>query len=173
MTTVRSRTDSPLAFAIQRRFCVGVAVMSMRAGGLGADGDLVHVHARAGVEHGAPLADGDDGDGVGAAVGGERGAVDGVDGDVGERRGAVADALAVEQHGRFVLLAFADDDDAVHRHRGEHGAHGVDGGAIGAVLVAAADPPGGGECGRLGDTHQFEREVAVGLLRVGDHRCQP
>ena len=53
---------------------------------------------------------------------GERGAVDRVDGDVGLGRRAVADALAVEEHRRFVLLALADDDDAVHRHGVEHDA---------------------------------------------------
>ena len=66
--------------------------MSIDADGLGADGDLLHVDARAGVEHRAPLADGDDGEGVAPPEGGERGAVDRVDGDVGERRRAVADA---------------------------------------------------------------------------------
>ena len=54
--------------------------------------------------------------------------------------GAVADLLAVEQHRRLVLLALADDDDAVHRHAGEHGAHRLDGGTVGTVLGAAADP---------------------------------
>ena len=38
-------------------------------GGLGADRDLLHVHDRPGVEHRAPLADGDDGDGVAPARG--------------------------------------------------------------------------------------------------------
>jgi hypothetical protein len=82
------------------------------------------------------LADGDDGDGVAASEGGQRGAVDGVHGDVGLGRCAVADALAVEQHRRLVLLALADDHHAVHGHGLEDDAHGVDRGAVGGVLVA-------------------------------------
>ena len=78
-------------------------------------------------------------------------------------RAAVADLLAVEEHRRFVLLALADHDDAVHRDRVEHEAHRVDGGAVGGQLVAAADPAGGGERRRLGDPDQLQREVAVGL----------
>ena len=43
-------------------------------------------------------------------------------------------------------------------------AHGLDGGAVGAVLVAPAHPPGGGQGGRLGDPDELESEVAVGRL---------
>ena len=76
-------------------------------------------------------------------------------------------ALAVEEHRRFVLLALADHDDAVHGDGVEHDAHGVDGRAVGAVLVASAHPAGGGERRRLGDPHQLEGEVAVGSLPAG------
>ena len=86
-----------------------------------------------------------------------------VDGDVDHRRAAVADLLAVEEHRRFVLLALADHDDAVHRDRVEHEAHRVDRGAVGGELVAAPDPAGGGERRRLGHPHQLQGEVAVGL----------
>ena len=41
-------------------------------------------------------------------------------------------------------------------------AHRVDGDAVGAVLVAAADPAAGRHGGRLGDADQLEGEVAVG-----------
>ena len=92
----------------------------------------------------------------------ERRALERVDGDVDLRRAAVADVLAVVEHRRLVLLALADDDDAVHRDRVEHEAHRVDGGLVGGDLVAAADPAGGGERGGLGDAHELEREVAVG-----------
>ena len=71
-------------------------------------------------------------------------------------------ALAVVEHRRFVLLALADDDDAVHRHGVEDGAHGVDGGAVGSVLVAPAHPPRRGQRRRLGDADELEGEVAVG-----------
>ena len=85
-----------------------------RAPAPGPDGDLLHVDAGPGVEHGAPLGDGDDRQRPAAAEGGGRGAVDGVDGDVGLGRRAVADPLAVVEHGGVVLLALADDHDAVH-----------------------------------------------------------
>ena len=111
-------------------------------GGLGADRDLLHVDAGSGIEHRAPLGDRDHRDGVGSAERGERGAVDRVDGDVA-RRTAVADLLAVVEHRRFVLLALADDDDAVHRDAVEHEPHGIDRGAVGGVLVAPAHPAPG------------------------------
>ena len=57
-----------------------------RIGGLGADRDLVHVDARAGVEHRAALGDADDRDRVVASERGERRALDRVDGDVDGRR---------------------------------------------------------------------------------------
>ena len=55
--------------------------------GPGADRQLLHVDARAGVEHGAALGHGDDGQGAAAALGRQGGPVDGVDRDVG-RAGA-------------------------------------------------------------------------------------
>src|SRR5207249_5559941 len=58
--------------------------------GLRADGDLVHVHAGAGVEHRAPFAHRDHRDRVAATERRGGGAVDGVDGDVDGRRRAVA-----------------------------------------------------------------------------------
>ena len=76
---------------------------------------------------------------------------------------AVADLLAVVEHRRLVLLPLADHDDAVHRDRVEDEAHRVDRGLVGGDLVAAADPAGGGQGGGLGDAHELEREVAVGL----------
>ena len=87
-------------------------------------------------------------------------------------RAAGADLLAVEEHRRFVLLALADDDDAVHRHRVEHEPHGVDRGLVGRFLVAAADPAGGGEGGGLGDAGEVHRQVAVRGLRLL-HGCAP
>ena len=88
-------------------------------------------------------------------------ALERIDRDVDLGRGAVADLLAVEQHRGLVLLPLADHDDAVHRHRVEHVAHRVDGGLVGALLVAAPDHPRGRQRRRLGDAHQLEREVAV------------
>ena len=113
--TVRSFTDSSLARAIAARFWAGRRRDVDHLRRLGPDDDLLHVDERPRVEHAPALGHGDDGDGPRAAVGGERGAVDGVDGDVSQRRCAVSDALAVEEHGSLVLLPLADHDDAVHR----------------------------------------------------------
>ena len=130
-----------------------------------ADRDLLHVDARPGVEHRAPFGHRDHRDRVVASERCERGAFERVDGDVDLGIAAVADLLAVVEHRRFVLLAFADDDDAVHRDRVEHEAHRVDGGAVGGELVAAAHPAAGGERGGLGDPGELHREVAIGRLR--------
>ncbi len=85
----------------------------------------------------------------------------GIHRDVDLRRRAVADALAVEEHGRLVLLALADDDHTVHGHAAEHVAHGVDRGAVRHFLVAATHPPRRRQRGRLGDPHQFKSDVPI------------
>jgi hypothetical protein len=157
----------------------GLEVLGRRAadvdgsGRVGSDGDLLHVDARARVEHGAPLAHGDDGEGVAPAEGGERRAVDGVDGDVGLGRSAVTDELAVVEHGRLVLLALADDHDAVHRHGLQDDAHGVDGRPVRPLLVTAAHPARRGQGRRFGDAHQLHREVPVGRLPFCTHASDP
>ena len=56
----------------------------------------------------------------------------------------------------------------------KHGAHGVDGSAVGTVLVAPAHPPGGGHGGGFGDTDEFEGEVAIGSThRVARYSGNP
>ena len=90
------------------------AVMSIAAAGLAAGDDLLHVDARARVEHRAALGDGDDRQRIGLPLRHQARAVDRVDGDVHLRRVAGADALAVVEHRRLVLLPLADDDHAVH-----------------------------------------------------------
>ena len=129
---------------------------------LGAAGDLLHVDAGAGVEHRAPLRERDHRERRRLALGGEPGALERVDGDVHLRRAAVADPLAVVEHRRLVLLALADHDQAVHRHRVEHQPHRVDRGLVGRLLLAPANPAGGGERRGLGDPDELQREVAVG-----------
>ena len=100
----------------------------------------------------------------------EAGAVDRVDRDVDSGSGAVADLLAVVQHGRLVLLALADHDGAVHRHRVDHQAHRVDRGAVGRDLVAVADPPSRRQGGGFGDADELQGKVAVGSWRLTRHR---
>jgi hypothetical protein len=80
---------------------------------------------------------------------------------------AVAHLLAVVEHRRFVLLALADDDDALHAHRADHRPHRVDRRAVATVLVSAADPAARGHGTRLGDPHQLQGEVAVRGRTVG------
>jgi hypothetical protein len=116
--------------------------MSTTSAASGAGDQLLHVEDRARVVHGAALGDGHDRDGVRHALGHQGGAVDGVDGDVALGALAAADLLAVEQHRRLVLLALADDDDALHRDGADQLAHRVDRRAVAAVLVAAARPTG-------------------------------
>ena len=128
--------------------------------------DLLHVDAGARVEHAAALGQRDHRERARHAPRGQPRALQRVDRDVDLGRAAVADLLAVVEHRRLVLLALADHDDAVHRHGVQREAHRVDGGLVGRLLVAAADPARGGQRGGLGDAHQLEREVAVGRARV-------
>src|SRR5699024_9440598 len=95
---------------------------------------------------------------------GQPGSVDRIDGHIAVRAGAVADLLAVEQHRSFVLLALTDDDVAGHPDGGDDIAHRGHGGTGAAVLVATADPGGGGAPVRRGGSDQFEGEVAIGRI---------
>ena len=72
------------------------------------------------------------------------------------------DLLAVVQHRRLVLLAFADDDHAAERDRAQQQPHLVDGRLVAALLVAPAGPPAGGHRRGFGDSHQVQAQVAVG-----------
>src|SRR5206468_11685232 len=88
-------------------------------------------------------------------------ALERVDGDVDLRSSAAADLLAVEEHRRLVLLPLADHHDAVHRDGVEHPAHRVDGRLVGALLLAASDPPRRPQRCRLRYPDQLEREIPV------------
>ena len=70
-----------------------------------------------------------------------------------------ADSFADEKHGRFVALALADDDGAVHGHFVHHLAHGSDGGLVGHVAVSS--PHGFGRFdGRLfDDAQKFQTQL--------------
>ncbi len=98
-----------------------------RAAAFAAGDDLLHVDARARVEHRAAAGDRDDRQRIGLALRHQARAVDRVDGHVDLGPVARADMLAVVEHRRLVLLPLADDDHAVHRHRVEEQPHGVDG----------------------------------------------
>ena len=134
-----------------------------------AAGHLLHVDARPRVEHRAALGQRDHRRRSSACR-----ARTGACPRAGRRRCrprggcAVADVLAVVQHRRLVLLALADHDDAVHADGPQHVVHAVDGGLVGGVLVAAADPARGLHGGGLGHAHELEREVAV--REDGAHR---
>ena len=118
---------------------------------------LVHVEDMLRVVHRPALCEGDDADCVRQTVGGEARSVDRVYGDVDLRLDAAAEFLSVEEHRRFVFFAFSDDDDSVHLDSVEHEAHGVDGGSVDAVFVAAAHPAPRGHSGGLGGSYHFKR----------------
>ena len=175
MTTVTSDGDSRFAFATRRDVLGDREPDVDDVGGLRAGGQLLHVEDGRRVEHRAARRHREHREGVAHAERREPGAVDRVDRDVALGAVAVADVLAVEEHRRLVLLALADDHDAVHGHGADQLAHRVDGGAVRAVLVAPADPAAGGHRGGLGDAHQLQGEVAVRRLdrrrqRRGDAR---
>ena len=138
--------------------------------GVGSDGDLVHVEHRRRVVHGPALGHREHRDRVGQALGHQRRAVDRVDGEVALRPVAVADVFTVVEHRCVVLLALADHHDAAHRHRVDQLTHGVDRRAVAALLVAAAYPAARRHGAGLGDSHEFEGEVAIwGFTTRGAH----
>ena len=138
-----------------------------QVGDLRGAGHLLHVDARARVEHRAAAGERDHGERARHPVGGERRALQRIDRDVDLGRRAVADALAVVEHRRLVLLALADHDDAVHLDGVQRVAHAVDRGLVGGLLVAFADQRRRGERRGLGDARKLEGEIAIGLLGGG------
>ena len=139
-----------------------------------ADGDLVHVDVRR-VQEIAVFGQCHDGERAGAALGGECGAFQRIDGDV-HWRSAGADRLTDIEHRCLIHLAFADHHGAGDSDLVKSAAHGLDCGAVGFVLLAEADPARGGKCCGLGDAHEFEGKVAIGDvagLRPVVHGCVP
>ena len=139
-------------------------------GGLGTGDQLLHVEHGGGVEHGAAVCHGDHGEGVVHAERGQAGAVDGINRDVEGGAGAVADVLAVVQHGGLVLLALADDHGTVEVDGGEAVAHGVDSCAVRKILFARANPGTGCDGCGFGSAHQFHCQVTVAVVIVRSHR---
>ena len=103
----------------------------------GTDGDLVHVHVGR-IEQAAALGNGQHGQRIGHRLGADGGALQRIDGDVDLGAVAGADLLADVEHRALVHLAFADDDAAPDVDLGQLLAHGIDGGAVGGLLVAPA-----------------------------------
>ena len=125
-----------------------------RVGGLGTDGDLLHVRVGR-VQQRALRAEREHRERVGLAVRGQVRALERVDGDV-DLLAAPADLLADVEHRRLVALALADDDRAGDVDVVERLAHALDGGVVGGVLVALAHPAAGGERRSLGDLEHLD-----------------
>src|SRR5699024_2497969 len=134
-----------------------------QVGGLGPHRELFHVAYPGGVEHGVAGSHLDHRDRVRNTDRGHSGAVDRSEHHVPPVTTTGTDALAAVQHVRVVLLALPDDHGSVHRHGADHVPHAAYGGIVRTVLVALAHPAGRRQRGRLRDTDQFQREVAVGL----------
>ena len=126
-----------------------------------ADRNLVHIKAGPGIEHCATLGKCDDGNCAVSSHGGRRRAVDWVDGNIDERRATITDLLAVIEHRCLVLLALANDHDAVHGNTAEHETHRVDGGSVGTEFVAPTGPTRRRDRRCFGDSNQFESDIAI------------
>ena len=103
-----------------------------------ADGDLVHIGVRR-VQQAAARGDGQDGEGIGHRLGGQRRAFERIERNVDLRPVIGADFLADIEHRRFVALAFADDDAALEVDGIEGRAHRINCSSIRLFFVAAAD----------------------------------
>src|SRR5690606_26185810 len=75
---------------------------------------------------------------------------------------ARADLLAVEEHGRVVLLALADHHATLEVDRAEERAHRVDRGTVGGFLRPSTDERNRADGRRLRGAHQLQCEVSVG-----------
>ena len=95
---------------------------------------------------------------------GDKITVDRVNGDVTLRARSVTDPLPVEEHRGVIFLTLTDHHDALHPDRRDQDAHGVDGGAVGAVLVTTTDPASGRHRRGLGHADELESQVPVGGL---------
>jgi hypothetical protein len=87
-----------------------------------------------------------------------------VNSNVGAGLSAIANVFSVVEHWSFIFFTFTNHNNAVHWNGGEDGAHGIDGGSIGPVLVATTHPTCCREGCRFGDSDEFHGEVAFWLL---------
>ena len=139
--------------------------------GVGAGDQLLHVEHCGGVEHSAAVCHSNHGEGIVHAECGQAGTVDGVNRHVEGGTGAVADFLAVVQHGSLVLLAFTDDNGAVEVDGGEAVTHCVYGCAICEILFACADPGACSNCCCFSRADQFHSERVCVRVDFKVSRC--
>lgn len=126
-------------------------------------GNFVHVEARTGVKHRASFRHGNNGDGTISSQCSERGAINGVDGNIHGRCLPIANSLTVKQHRGLIFFALTNNDDAIHRYSTKDKTHGVNGRSVRSILVASTDPLRRSQGGGFGDAHHFEREVPIGV----------
>ena len=136
--------------------------MSIVAGGLGADGDLVHVEHGGGVVHGAALGGGE----APQMAFGRPSAI-----RVVPSTGSTAMSTSgpsplptcspLKSIGASSFSPSPMTTTPLHGHGIDELAHRVDCGAIALFFLTAADPVTGGQGSRLGDADQFHREVAI------------
>ena len=126
-----------------------------------ANRQLIHVGIRR-MQETAARREGDHCERIGHGFRGERRALERIECDVDLYALPRADFFADIEHRRFIALAFADDDAALHGHGVERGAHGVDCGLVGGLLVTATYELGGGLRG--GDGHACSGKSKI----VGD-----
>ena len=94
-----------------------------------------------------------------------------------------ADFFADVEHGRFVALAFADDDVAAHGNRVHGLAHGFGGDLVGLRTVALSHGAGRCDGGFLDHAQEFERKIAFHVYaealdlrfgaRISSHEVPP
>ncbi len=144
----------------RRRIDVDDTVRIVRA-----DGDLVHVDVGR-EEQAALFGNGDDGQRVGQVLGADRRAFERIERDIDRRTFAAADLFADIEHRRLVALALADHHRALDGEAVEFLPHGIDGGLVGSLFVAASAQSGSRDRGAFGDAHQFHGEYPV---KTGDN----
>ena len=162
MTAVRSATRTRFASAIAARLWVALRRMSIAPRAIGPTA-ILSMYVSGAFRNWPCSAIATTASASFEAVGAQVRALQRIDGDVdlGRVGVAVADLLADVEHRRLVALALADDDAPADVQVAEGAPHRLDGGAVGAVLVAEADEAGRGERRRLGDANDFECEVSV------------
>ena len=101
--------------------------------------------------------------------GGQRGAFQGVQRDIHRRAFAGANLFADVEHRGLVTLAFADHHDTRDVEKVQLVAHGVDGGLIGGLFIAASNQFSRSQGRRLGHAGKAQRKKTVLKLRGVGH----